>query len=153
MGIDDGLARRWANAMVVVQRLVAPSGHGLRDHDPRVGVAEDAGIFLIAGRVRRDFTQFEAIAGVSRLVQHDTVLGSQPLANRLQHLRRLAVLQPDAGHNAHALRLDEDLALLALMRADLITEGVVSAQEPLAIPAMLQDRGFHTHSRVDIVQR
>jgi hypothetical protein len=54
-----------------------------------------------------------------------------------------AVLQADAGHDAHALRLDEDLALGAFSsRADDLAEVVVGAAEPVAVPAgRLDDLG------------
>ena len=53
-------------------------------------------------------------------------------------LRGLAGLHADAGHHAEALRLDEDLAVLVLVAADLVAERVVGAQEPLAVPAVLE---------------
>ena len=46
-----------------------------------------------------------------------------------------AVVLADAGHHAHALRLDEDLAFVALIGPDLLAVGVVGAQEPFAVPA------------------
>ncbi len=49
----------------------------------------------------------------------------------------------DPRHHAVALRLDEDLAVLALLRPDLLPEEVVGAQEPLAVPAVLEDRLLH----------
>jgi hypothetical protein len=56
---------------------------------------------------------------------------------------RPAVLQPDAGQHAEAVGLDEDLAFLALLGADLGAEVVVGAQEPLAVPAVLGDDLLH----------
>src|SRR5690606_36745351 len=39
---------------VVVERPIAASQHGLAEHDPRIVVAEDAAVLLLAGRVGRD---------------------------------------------------------------------------------------------------
>ena len=65
------------------------------------------------------------------------------LAHGVQRLGCLAVFQADAGQRAEAVRLDEDLAFLALLRADLRAEVVVGAQEPLAIPAVLVNHAIH----------
>ena len=63
--------------------------------------------------------------------------------DRCQRLRRQPIVQPDARHDADALRLDENLPFCARRRADLVAEMVVGAQEPLAIPAMLADGRVH----------
>ena len=56
---------------------------------------------------------------------------------------RLTGLLADARHDAHALRLDEDLTLVAFLAADGLTEGVVGAAEPCTVPAGGQRGLFH----------
>ena len=67
----------------------------------------------------------------------------QPLADGGQGLHRPPVVEPDAGHDADALRLDEDLALVVGGRADRLAEEVVGAPEPRAVPAVGVDRRDH----------
>ena len=54
-----------------------------------------------------------------------------------------SALFADTGHDAHALRLDENLSLFALLAADRLTEGVICAAEPLAVPAGIQHSFLH----------
>ena len=145
--VADLLARRRVDAQVVVEGPVAVADHGLGDHDPRVVVAEDAGVLLVAGRVGGDLAQLQVVARVGRLLQHDAVRRGQALGDRLQRRGGLAVVEADAGHDAHALRLDEDLALVVLRRADRLAEVVVGAQEPLAVPAVRARRPFPSSRR------
>src|SRR5512135_3745411 len=58
----------------------------------------------------------------------------------LERLFRLAIPPSCARHDAPPLRLDENPAFGAFARADLATRVVVRAQEPLAVPAVSQDR-------------
>ncbi len=66
--------------------------------------------------------------------QHDAVLGGELIGDRVEGTSGAAVLHADARHHAHALRLDEDLPLLAGRRADRRAEVVVRPHEPLAVP-------------------
>ena len=133
--LRDPLAGRRVDPQVVVQGAVAVAGHRLGDHHPRVGVAEDAGVLFVALRVRGDLAQLEVVVRVGGVVQDDAVGRGQPLADGRERPGRLAVVEPDAGHDADALRLDEDLAFLASRRADRLAEVVVGAPEPFAVPA------------------
>ena len=85
----------------------------------------------------------DVILREGRLLEHDAVLGGQVLVHRIQGQLRLAVLQADAGHDAHALRFDENLAFFAHLRTDGLAEVVVGAHEPLAVPAVLVNDLFH----------
>ena len=106
-------------------------------------MAEDASIFFVSRRIAGNFAQVEAVGGVGGLQQHDTVLGVQPLLHTLQSPRGLSGLLADAGHDAHALRLNKDLALVALLAAHRLAKGIVSAAEPFAVPAGGQDGLLH----------
>ena len=44
------------------------------------------------------------------------------------------IVQPQPGHDADALRLDENLAFGAVLRADFCAKMIVGAQEPLPVP-------------------
>ena len=129
---------------VVIVRQVAVTDHRLGDHDPRVGVAEDAGVFFIPWRDRRRSRPAPgSSASKGRLLEHDAVRGRQALVDRCQRLRGFAVLQPQSGHDADALRLDKDLAFLAFLGANRAAEIIVGAPEPGAVPAGRPNRGFH----------
>ncbi len=105
-----GLAVDRKGAVAVAQRCLSAA-------DPRVVVAEDTGVLLVSRRIAGDLAQIQLIAGVGRLMQHDTVLGVQPLLHAGKRLRGLSAFPADARHDAHALRLDEDLTLGALLAA------------------------------------
>src|ERR1035441_6593822 len=55
----------------------------------------------------------------------------------------LAVLKADSGQYAEAIRFDEYFAFLALPGTHLVAEVVISAQNPIAVPAMLEDSLLH----------
>ena len=116
---------------------------GLGADDPGVVVAENAGIFLVSGGIAGDLAQLQMIAGVGGLQQHDAVLGVKPLFHALHGACGLTALLADAGHDAHALRLDKDLALFAGRAADNMTKGVIGAAEPFAVPAAVKHRALH----------
>jgi hypothetical protein len=141
--IADLFARRGIDAAVVVVGQVAVAQTGFADHDPGIDVAEDAGVLLVSRRIGGDFAHFDVVVGVGRLLDHDAVLGGQMLAHGGQGLGGLAVLQADAGQGAVTIGLDVDFALGAFLGADLAAKVVISAQEPLAVPAMLENDGFH----------
>ena len=155
LGVDVGLhlvqvgnllAIGGGDLLVQVEGAVAVAHDGLRSDDPGVVVAEDARVLLVSRRIGGHFTQLEVVLLVSGLQQHDAVLGLQPFLDGLQGLLSLAVLNAHAAHDAVALGLDEDLAVVALLGADLVTECVIRTDEPIAIPASSQDDLTH---RVD----
>ena len=127
---------------VVLPGTVAAAQHRFADDDPRVVVAEDARILLVPGRVGGYFAIFHHVAGEGRVVQHDAVLAVQAFLHRVQCLLHQSFLQSDARHGAPALRFDEDLSFLVLLRAYLVAGEVVGTQVPVAVPAMLL-HGFH----------
>ena len=56
----------------------------------------------------------------------------------------------DLGHAAPALRLDEDLRLVVLLRADGTSEEIIGTEIPFAVPTVLLHRLFH---RRDMLRR
>ena len=123
MQVADVLARRRIDPRVVVEGPVAVPDHRFGDHDPRVGVAEDAGVLLVARRVGRDLAQVQVVAA-SRPAAAARCHAASPGARAPQSsaCRARPSSRPMPGHHAHALRLDEDLALLALARPDLVAQ-------------------------------
>ena len=119
--------------------LVAAAVDRLADDDPGIVVAEDARVFLVAGRVGWKSPRAPGGSGnragpprtipyfVSRCSPRES---SDPPDNPTR---------ADFRHGAEALRLDEDPALLALGGADLVARVVVGAQVPLPVPAVLDD--------------
>ncbi len=73
--------------------------------------------------------------------------GRKALANGVERGPRPPVVDPDPGEDAHALRLDEDLALDVLGRPDRPAEEVVGPPEPGAVPSVLVDRRAHLDGR------
>ncbi len=65
----------------------------LGDGDPRVVVAENAAVLLIAGRVAGHLAELLVVLGVGRLENHDAVLGVQQALDRRQGLLGMAVGQ------------------------------------------------------------
>ena len=73
-------------------------------------------VLLVPGRVGGDLAELDVIGGEGGLEQHDAVLGGEPLlewpaSSAAWPASRLRSDSPtaDAGHDAEALRLDEDL--------------------------------------------
>src|SRR5574344_2316877 len=66
-----GVAR--ADLRVMVPRVGSAAGHRLGDDHPRVVVAEDARVFLVARRIRRDLAVFDDVLRERRLVEDDAV--------------------------------------------------------------------------------
>jgi len=58
-------------------------------------------------------------------------------------LAALPSFEPNSGQHAEAVGLDEYSCPLALLGADFCAEVVVGAQEPLAIPAVLENDRLH----------
>src|SRR5690606_33004871 len=55
----------------------------------------------------------------------------------------LAVVEPNATHDAVALRLNPDLAVIVLLGSHRVAVVVVGATEPLAVPSAVQDSLLH----------
>src|SRR3970282_762214 len=100
-------------------------------------------VVLVSRGISADLTQFQVIARVGRLQEHDPVIGVQDLPHRVQCTYRLPALDADPGHDAEPLRLDVDLPLVALARTDLVPEVVVGAYEPVAVPSAVEYDGAH----------
>ena len=91
------------------------------------------------------------VARVGRLQDHDAILAVETLLYRIKSRLRLAGLHTDAREHAEALRFDVDLALLTLVGADLVAEGVIGADKPFAVPAGREKRlrhGFDLRARI-----
>ena len=110
---------RRAVALVDREGLLVVAGEGVGDGDPGVVVAEDAAVLLVAAWVGGDFAELDAVGGVGGCEDGGAPIAGQAFLDGLRRLLRLAVVEADAGHHAHALRFDVDLAFGVLMRADL----------------------------------
>ncbi len=128
---------RRGNLGVVQPGIVAPSGHGLTDDDPRIVVAEDTGILLVSGRVGRYFAHLDVVAGKGGMVEHHAIIAVEIALATVECPIYHAIFQPYTGHRAEALTLDEDFAFLILIGANLVAIEVVGPQIPLAVPAVL----------------
>ena len=117
--------------------IVASAGYSLSDDDPRIVVAEDTGVLLVAFRIRRNLTHFYMIGGVSWVVQHQSVLAFQSFLTAVQCFIAESFFQTDTSHRTPALALDEDFAFLVLITTNLVAEEIVSAEEPFTVPSML----------------
>ena len=106
-------------------------------------MAEDARVLLVSRRIGTDFAKFDVIACVGGLLQHDAVLAIEPLLHALQRACGEAFFYADACHDAHALRLDEDLTFLAKLAADRVRERVIRPAEPISVPARVQHGAPH----------
>ncbi len=131
------LAERGGYLGVILKRLVSVSHSRFRADYPRVVVAEYAGVLLITARIGGDLAVLNLICGERGIVQYQTVPGVQVFVDALKGLDIIALVLAETCQNAPALRLDEDLALLALVRAYLVAVVVVCAEEPLAVIAEL----------------
>ena len=143
MDLADALNIGRAGLAVDLKRSCAVPQHRLGAGDPRVVVAEDTGVLLIAGGVAGDLTQLQMIPGVGRVQQDDAVLGVQIPLHARQRLRGLTGGGADARHDAHTLGLDEYLALFTYPAPDGRAKGVVGAAEPLTVPAGIHYRLLH----------
>ena len=132
-----------AGLAVDLKGTVAVAQNGLSAADPRVIVAENAGVLFVSRRIAGDLAQIELIAGVGRLMQHHAIFRIQPLFHALQRLRSLTALPANAGHNTHTLRFDKDLALRTLFAAHRLAKGIVGAAEPCSVPASRQRGLLH----------
>ncbi len=115
----------------------------LGNRNPRVVVAEDAAVFLVARWVARDLAQLLVVLGVSGLENHDAVLGIQQALNACQRTLGQTVLKTHTRQWRKALRLNVDATLLTLGRTHLVACRVVGAHKPLAVPAVSLHSGNH----------
>ena len=143
MDLADVLDIGGRRAAVDLKGALAVAELGLGADDPGVVVAEDARILLVAGGIARYLAELEMIAGIGRLEQHDAVACVEVLLYACKGFCSLAALLADAGHDAHALRLDKDPALFAFPAAHDVSEGVIGAAEPCAVPAAVEHRALH----------
>jgi hypothetical protein len=127
-------------------RFVAVAGHRFGDNHPRIVVAENAGVLLIARRVRRDLAQLQVVARVRRLLQDDAVRRGQALAHRIERLPRQAVLIPMPARMQKPCGSMKIFPSAHSLGPDLFAEIVVSAQEPFAVPAVRAHRLFHARA-------
>ena len=101
---------RRRDLLVVLEGAIAAADHRLGDHHPGVVVAEDAGVLLVARRIRADLAELDVIRRERGVVEHDAVRqSSRSFTESSAFLARPSSIA-DAGHDAEALRLDEDLA-------------------------------------------
>ena len=107
-----------AYLLIEVPRFIGMAQHRLRHGDPRVVVAEDSGVLLDSGRVAGDFSKLQVVVPERRIVEHHAVLGLKSLVNALHCLVGFSGIFSDSGHDAHSLRLDENLGFLVLMGSD-----------------------------------
>jgi len=78
--VADPFARGRIDPRVIVVGGIPISDACFADDHPGVVVAEDAGVFLVARRVRRNLPVFKVVLRVGRLLQDDPVLGGEQLA-------------------------------------------------------------------------
>ena len=122
---------------VVAPCVIAASGHGFANNHPRVVVAEDAGILLVAFRVGTQFAHLHVVGGVGRVVEHNAVLTLHAFLHRVERLVHKAVCETDTRHRTPALTLNEYFALFVFVTPDFVAEEVVGTEKPVAVPAML----------------
>ena len=133
--LRDVLEINRAGLLEDLKGTVSMTDHRFGCRNPRIVVTEDPGVLLISRRVGGDLTELHVIPCIGRLVQYDTVLALEALLHGRECRCGLAILDTDAGHDAHALWLDEDLALLTDVRAHRIRVCIEGTNEPLAVPA------------------
>ena len=143
MDFADVLNIGGRGAAVNLKGAIAVAEFRFRADDPGVVVAEDAGVFLVSGRIAADFAQLQMIAGIGRLQEHDAVFRIEPLFHALQRKRCFAGLFADAGHHAHTLRLNVNLPFLTVFAAHHVSKSVIGAAEPFAVPACVEHGLLH----------
>ena len=135
MNVADRFEIGRTDLPVSFKRARAVTQDSLRAGDPGIVVAENARVFLISGRIRADLAEIQIIFCVGRLVQDNAEFAVEPLLDALERFCRFARFFADAGHDAHALRLNENLAFRAFLTSDGRAERVVGSAGPSAIPA------------------
>ena len=117
--------------------IVAAPCDALADDDPRVVVAEDAGILLVTLGIAGNLAVLVDVFREGWVVEHHAVFALEVFLAGVERLSHHTFLGTNLSHRTPALRLDEYLALVALVGADLTTVEVVGAQIPLSVPAVL----------------
>lgn len=133
MDLTDVLNVCRAGLFVDLKRAVTVTDYSLGTADPRVVVAEDTGVLLVARGIAGNLAQLKVILGVSGLQQHNAVLCVELVFHTLQSGHGLTGVHTNTRHDAHALRLDEDLAFLAFLAflaADHMAKGIVKVVYP-----------------------
>ena len=92
--LDPVLLRRRADREIGVERAVALAEQAPAERDPRIRVAEDPGVLLVAGRVARDLAELEAVARVRRLVEENAVGRGETLVHALERAPRATFSAP-----------------------------------------------------------
>ena len=119
-----------AGLFVDLKRAVTVADYSLGTADPWVVVTEDACVLLVSRGIAGNFAQFEMVFRVGGLQQHNAVLRVELVFRALQGGYGFAGVYADACHDAHALRLDENLAFLAFLAADHMAKGIVKVVYP-----------------------
>ena len=141
--VADVLKEHRVGLAEYIECAITVAKHRLCYDYPRIAVAEYAGIFFISRWVRCYLAELQMIFRVSRLKHHHSILCFKMFLYTAEGLLGFARLKSDARHHAHALRLDEYLAFLALFAADRRAERVISSSEPFSVPSGVKHRGFH----------
>ena len=122
---------------------VSVSEDGLGTGDPGIVVAENTRVLLVSRRIGSDLSQFRMVDGIGRLMQHDAVPGIQVLFDTLKGSGRLAGLDADTRHHAHALGFNVYFPFFADAASHRSGEGIIGADKPFSVPAGIQDDLFH----------
>ena len=128
---------------VVLECEVALSCVSSCTDDPCIVVREDTGVLLVAARVGGNLTVLDVVLGVCGIVEHKAELRVESLVDCGEGLYIGALLLAHVGHDGEALRLDEDLAFLAILGAHLLAVGVVCTKEPVTVPCGIHDGLLH----------
>ena len=143
MKLGDLLIESRSDLAVVLECLVASASVSLSADDPSIVVCEDTCVLLVSAGICRDLTVLDVVLCESRIVEYETVLSVEVLVDRVESLDISSLVLTDLGHNCKALRLDEDLALFALLGAHLLAVSVVSSEEPVAVESRFHNVLLH----------
>ena len=128
---------------VVLERLVASAYVSLSADYPCVVVSEDTCILLVAAGICGNLAVLDVVLCECGVVENETELAVEVLVDGVEGLDVCSDILAYLGHYSEALRLDEYLALLALVRAHLLAVCVVSSEEPLAVKCRLHNVLLH----------
>ena len=143
MDVADLLDAGRTDLAVNFKCAVSSSDRCLCDRDPRIIMAEDSCIFLVSRRVRCDLTKFQMISGVRRLQKHDTIFRLEMFLYRIESFFCQTVFFADLCHHTESLRLNKNPALFAFRGTDFASLCIISTEEPLAVPAGIQNCLMH----------